>query len=182
MPYQITDNDIERTKALARIMYKKWEPGLVNYDDILGDGLEGLTRAAIKFDESRGKHFWAYATPFVKGYILNGFRSRFGEKSQKIELARAESLSITENEEDEGYKPWMQIPVEENWDSGRILLDKIEETDLRPHQKRIMRLLAAGYTQADISRIIGVGDGNISANIASIRKQYSMEELVELIR
>jgi RNA polymerase sigma factor (sigma-70 family) len=180
MPHVITEYDIERTKALARIMVRKWEPGLINFDDVLGDGLEGLTRAAQKYDETLGKHFWAYATPVVRGYMLNGFRSRFGDKRQKLELARAESLSIPEDDEDD-YKPWMQIPVEENWETGRILVDKIEKSNLGPLQKRIMRLLAGGYTQADIARLLNASDGNISRSIQAIRERFSQEELREII-
>ena len=179
--YQITEDDVERTKALAHIMVSKWEPGLVEFNDVLGDGLEGLTRAAQLFDASKGKHFWAYATPGVRGYMLNGFRRRFGEKRQKLVLARAESLSITEDD-DPNYKP-VEVEAEDNTQISGVgtLWDKINEMDLGPAQKRIMWLMSQGYTQADIARMTGNSDGNICSSVKGIRQRFSKKELAELL-
>lgn len=178
--YQITDNDIERTRALAYIMVRKWEPGLVTFDDVLGDGLEGLVHAAQLFDETLGKHFWAYATPTVRGYMLNGFRRRFGEKKQKMALARAESLSITEDD-DPNFKP-LEVEVEDNTQtSGAGLWDKINKLNLSPLQKHVMWLMSEGYAQADIARLMGKSDGSIANSVLAIRLRFSKEELVDLI-
>ena len=179
--YQITEDDIERTKALAHIMVSKWDPGLVDFNDVMGDGLEGLVRAAQLFDASKGKHFWAYATPGVRGYMLNGFRRRFGEKRQKLVLARAESLSITESD-DPNHKP-VEVEVEDNTQITGVgmLWDKINKMNLGPSQKRIMWLMAEGYTQADIARMTGRSDGNISNSVQGIRAQFSKKELAEVL-
>lgn len=180
MPHQITEDDIERTRALAKIATGKWKPGLICLDDVLGDGLVGLVRASQRFDESLGKHFWAYATPYVRGYILDGFRRRFGEKRQKLAIARADSLSITKDE-DPDHEP-IEIISEDKTDSSGIgLVNAINNLDLTPDQKRIMRLLAAGYTQTDIARIKNVHPNSVSNNVRLIRSRITKDELVRAI-
>lgn len=180
--YQITEDDVERTKALAHIMTSKWQPGLVEFNDVLGDGLEGLTRAAQLFDESKGTKFWAYATPSVRGYMLNGFRRRFGEKQQKLALARAESLSITIDEEEEhGWDHYEVEDVDNTQSSRKSLWEKINAMDLGPMQKKILWLMSEGYSQADIARLTGKSDGNICNSVQGIRARFSKKELHELI-
>lgn len=43
-------------------------------DDLIGAGLFGLMRAAIGFDAGRGLAFTTYATPFVRGAMLDELR------------------------------------------------------------------------------------------------------------
>lgn len=182
--YQITKDDVERTKALAHIMTSKWQPGLVEFNDVMGDGLEGLCRAAQLFDESKGTSFWAYATPSVRGYMLNGFRKRFGEKRQKLALARADSLSITEDDGEKYGISHISHEVEDvdnTQSSYRTLWEKINNMDLGPMQKKILWLMSEGYSQADIARLMGKSDGNICNSVQGIRARFSKEELYELI-
>ncbi len=47
----------------------------VDFDDLVGDGVMGLMKAAEQFDPERGVKFETYATPVIRGAILNGLRS-----------------------------------------------------------------------------------------------------------
>jgi RNA polymerase sigma factor (sigma-70 family) len=179
MSYEITQYDVDRTKILARKAVRKWEPGLVNYDDVLGDALEGLVKASHKYDESFGKHFWAYATATVNGYILNGFRRRFGEKREKLELARAQPLVISNDEDGSEFSPH-DVAVEDTA-TGQDLLDKIRQLGLGATQTRILIMFAAGYKQRDIALKLGLSDGNICTTVQRIRKNLSKEQFVELM-
>lgn len=192
MSYQITEEDIKRTKILASKMFKKWEPGLVSFDDILGDGLEGLIRAAQKYDESKvnpdrddesytrtDRKFWAYATPSVKGFMLNGFRKRFGERMEKLAMVKAESLSINEAD-DPDSKP-LELSVEETWNSGMPLLEKIRSIDLTLFERQTLIMLAGGYSQVDIARQLGVNKRKVYHVTDIIRRKFSMEEFAEMI-
>jgi len=180
MPHTITKNDIDRTKALAHIMTKKWEPGLVHFEDVLGDGLEGLVRTAQRYDDTKGKHFWAYASVSVRGYMLNGFRRRFGEKGQKLAMERSASLSIGPDESPDRLP--LELSVEDNTeDSGIGLIDKINQLGLDPLQSKVMILLAAGYTQSDISRATGVPTNTVSRSVQGIRQRFSKQQLAAII-
>ena len=41
-----------------------------NYEDYYSAGCLGLTKAAIRYDESMGTEFSSYAVPYIKGYII----------------------------------------------------------------------------------------------------------------
>jgi RNA polymerase sigma factor for flagellar operon FliA len=47
----------------------------VDFDDLVGDGVFGLMKAIEQFDPSRGVKFETYATPVIRGAILNGLRA-----------------------------------------------------------------------------------------------------------
>lgn len=46
-----------------------------DFDDLVSDGIFGLMKAVEQFDSSRGVKFETYATPVIRGSILNGLRA-----------------------------------------------------------------------------------------------------------
>lgn len=68
---------VERYQPLVRYqavqVLKRLRPG-TELDDLVADGLFGLLRAIEGFDLTRGFKFETYATPVVRGSILNGLR------------------------------------------------------------------------------------------------------------
>ncbi len=49
--------------------------GHADFNDLVGDGVFGLLKAIDQFDTSRGVKFETYATPVIRGTILNGLRA-----------------------------------------------------------------------------------------------------------
>lgn len=64
-----------------------------DYDDLVSDGMFGLLKAVEQFDPARGVKFETYATPVIRGAILNGLRSMDWvperKRSKTRELQRA---------------------------------------------------------------------------------------------
>lgn len=46
-----------------------------DFNDLVGDGVFGLLKAIEQFDPNRGVKFETYATPVIRGTMLNGLRS-----------------------------------------------------------------------------------------------------------
>lgn len=176
--YQVTTDDIKRTKRIAGKMARKWEPGLVNYDDILGDGLEGLAKAARHFDETKDKEFWMYATVCVRRAIADGLCRRFGRDNQKLALAKAAPLVLTDDYGSE-WSPH-EIPVEDTG-TGRDLLEKIRQMGLGPQRTCIMIMLAAGYKQHDIIQETEMSKASVNYHVLEIRRRFSVEQFAEII-
>lgn len=59
-------------KIAARLMKNLKQ---VDFDDLVGDGVFGLMKAIEQFDPERGVKFETYATPVIRGAILNGLRA-----------------------------------------------------------------------------------------------------------
>jgi len=67
----------------------------VEFDDLVSDGIFGLIKAINNFDTTRGIKFETYATPVIKGSILNSLRAldwvpeRIRGKAREMEKAAA---------------------------------------------------------------------------------------------
>lgn len=48
--------------------------GIVDRDDIIQSGYEGLWKACLRFDESKGYEFSTFAVPYIKGTIMRMLR------------------------------------------------------------------------------------------------------------
>jgi len=68
---------IEKYFGLVRRIASRLMKNLkqVDFDDLVGDGVFGLMKAIEQFDPSRGVKFETYATPVIRGAILNGLRA-----------------------------------------------------------------------------------------------------------
>lgn len=76
---QIIDAEVtvERYMPLVKQIASKLMRNLrgCDFDDLVSDGTLGLLRAVEQFDPSRGVKFETYATPVIRGSILNGLRA-----------------------------------------------------------------------------------------------------------
>lgn len=70
----ITEN-LNLVYSVAREM-KNHLPKVVELEELIADGMVGLTLAAERFDPDRGNRFSTYAAWRIRGMILDGLRSR----------------------------------------------------------------------------------------------------------
>lgn len=72
----------------------------VDFDDLVSDGIFGLMKAIEQFDPERGVKFETYATPVIRGSILNGLRSldwvpeRKRAKTRQLQRAMDQFVSL----------------------------------------------------------------------------------------
>ena len=89
---KLIENYIPLVKKIAGRISKTTNV-TVEFDDLVSDGIFGLIKAINNFDVSRGIKFETYATPVVKGSILNSLRAldwvpeRIRGKAREMEKA-----------------------------------------------------------------------------------------------
>lgn len=77
LPTEERDASVEKYLWLVRQIAAKLTRQLrhADFNDMVGDGVFGLMKALEQFDQNRGVKFETYATPVIRGTILNGLRS-----------------------------------------------------------------------------------------------------------
>jgi len=98
----VIDEVVKENIGLVRSCISKFFFKNLDYDDVFQAGCIGLTRAAQKFDSSKGTKFSTYAVPFIFGEIKNFFHSnrkfKIGRDSDKLySLIKSEQNSFFEN-------------------------------------------------------------------------------------
>lgn len=71
-------------------------------DDIVGDGMEGLVRAAQRFDPARGVTFSTFAGVVILGYMRKGHNVRRGLRPQDGTRRSPDCLSLDAPTAEEG--------------------------------------------------------------------------------
>ena len=74
---------IEKNIGLIKSCISRFPYRISDYDDLFQAGCLGLTKASIKFDESRGTKFSSYAVPYILGEIKDFF-----DKNSKIKVSK----------------------------------------------------------------------------------------------
>lgn len=64
--------------------FQSTRDGVISSEDILQDAYEGLWRACLSFDPTKGYEFSTYAIPTIRGIILRDFRSNDQLKLPRI--------------------------------------------------------------------------------------------------
>lgn len=132
----------------------------VDFDDLVGDGVFGLLRAIEQFDTGRGVKFETYATPVIRGAMLNGLRAldwipeRKRTKGREVqramddfqithgrtgtdeELARELQMSAKEVYEivaeiGNAYLLSLEQPVTTSGEDTRTVMETIEDKSMR---------------------------------------------------
>ncbi|HEC25047.1 MAG TPA: FliA/WhiG family RNA polymerase sigma factor [bacterium] len=70
---KLIEENYNLVNKVANFMMMKFN-GIVDRDDLIDMGIEGLIDAAVKFDPSKNENFKFYAITRIKGSILDGVR------------------------------------------------------------------------------------------------------------
>ena len=91
---------IEQNLRLVHACARRFKGKGIEYDDLYSAGCLGLTKAADRFDESRGFSFSTYAVPVILGEIRALFRS-----GGTVKLSRSlQELSMRARELSDRYR------------------------------------------------------------------------------
>ena len=133
----IYKNDPEKARSLLiqhniRLVFnmaKKYSRSSVDFDELIGRGMEGLCIAAKRFDFNKGIKFITYATPWVFKYILK-------EYSDKDTNAQKTGVSLTKqiNQEAHGDKNTFMDVVnnyfESSWTPPETILSASDQSEI----------------------------------------------------
>lgn len=106
---------------LAHKIVRKLKQG-TEVEDLISDGMVGLVKAIDAFEPERGFKFSTYATPVVRGSILNGLRrldwlpERTRTKARNYQKALAELEQLGHKPTEEDIAKHMEISAKEVYD------------------------------------------------------------------
>jgi RNA polymerase sigma factor (sigma-70 family) len=151
----VTDTDIEAlipmVEALVSTKYRRLHP---ERDDLIQAGMEGVCKAAKRWDATRGSAFRTYAYMRALGEIRDYLRSRQAGSRRNPQEAPVSAESVDD------------LACEDSYD-GLVWADL--ERSVGHLATRILRLYTGGVLMREIAEGEGVSEGCISLRITKVR-------------
>lgn len=111
---------------LAHKIVRKLKQG-TEVEDLISDGMVGLVKAIDAFEPERGFKFSTYATPVVRGSILNGLRRLDWIPERKRTEIRHYQRAVEKLQQDTGRPPTEEDIAEELQISAKEVYDIIAD-------------------------------------------------------
>ena len=136
------------------------------YYDILAIS---LCKSVEKYDESRNASF----TTFTYTVMINDVRMHIRRSKNATRIPKELLLYYQDKINDDNDEEFLDImPDDINIEEEVIFKILYESIRLNDKEKQIINLLINGYTQVEISKIIGVGQPRISKLRKKISEQF----------
>jgi len=161
----VTDN-MGLVFTMAKGMRNLERTGVMEFQDLINEGVLGLIHALDRFDESKGFKFSSYACQCISGYMFRGHRNLHMEK-WKAKQSRLDVPSTTIPM----FQPFLDsdevrevvgcddrgINAENMFDTvaNKCFWDKILP-QLAPRQRQVLSMLRDGLTPIQIAPLLGV--------------------------
>lgn len=167
---QYTEQDVQDNMGLVFLIADKMQhlttTGIMEYRDLVSEGVLGLIHALERFDPETGNKFSSYAYKCVWGFMLRGHRNlhqeRWRAKNSKFEVPNF-TFSI--------YQPTPNsdevrevVGMDDRGLGGKQILTnahnkKVWERllpELTPRQRQVVELIIQGVPQTEIADRLGV--------------------------
>uniref|UniRef100_A0A7C5X1N7 Sigma-70 family RNA polymerase sigma factor n=1 Tax=Thermocrinis ruber TaxID=75906 RepID=A0A7C5X1N7_9AQUI len=156
--------DIHRMAMEISLGFPEWVR-----EEVYSAAVEGILRAIRRFDPSYGVKLSTYAYEYGKGYAYKEWKRW-----------RRENLSLDyeyEDEDGERVRFEERLKADENVEervSLEVLLEEVAQTE---EERKIIRLLAEGYTFTEIAKKLGRSRTYIWQKIKNIKRRLEKEKL-----
>jgi len=156
--------DIHRMAMEISLGFPEWVR-----EEVYSAAVEGILRAIRRFDPSYGVKLSTYAYEYGKGYAYKEWKRW-----------RREELSLDyeyEDEDGERVRFEERLKADENVEervSLEVLLEEVAQTE---EERKIIRLLAEGYTFTEIAKKLGRSRTYIWQKIKNIKRRLEKEKL-----
>ena len=192
-----TEEDVNNNMGLvftmARRMRHLERSGVMEFQDLISEGVLGLIHALDRFDPDRGFKFSSYACRCISGYMLRGHRnlhmetwkalqSRYEVPCTNIPMYQPmfDSQEVKEvvGCDDRGMNAKTMFETVNN----KRVWERVLPT-LTSRQRQVMELLLSGLTQTQIAPMLGVTRQCISQTmqnaVRNAKKFFAQEEVEE---
>lgn len=196
---EYTKDDITNNMGLVYMVAKRMRrletSGVMEFRDLVSEGVLGLIHALDRFDESKGIKFSCYACRCISGYMFKGHRnlhleqwkakaSRYDVPSTKISMFQ----TFDDGEERE------VVGVDDRGTCSREMFDNAADgrfwnkilPQLTPRQRQVFTLIREGKEVAEIAPLLGITRQCVSQTlqlgIKNVRKYLAEERIVCQIR
>ena len=157
----------QQNQRLTTYVLRKSFPNLTLDEDIYQEAYLGLWKACIAFDDTKGFEFSTFAVTTIRNIIVSYI---------KRQAKNIVTLSLDEPMPDTEGATLAEFIVDPNTLDG-IKANTIKgyfednyDGTLSQRQRRIIRRLYAGKTQAEIGNELGVAQSTINREISIMRK------------
>jgi RNA polymerase sigma factor (sigma-70 family) len=170
---EFTQEDVTQNMGLVYMTARRMTHlvnGIMEFQDLISEGVVGLTLALKNFDPKKGFKFSTYAEYYIRGYMLQGHRRLFKEHwNARYSGICSTTVSIFNSgsgNESAGRSPTELMPaVEEH--RGQTSKSAIESANFRlvlerawpmltEKQKEVLLLMLGGLNQIEIAPLLGV--------------------------
>lgn len=166
MNCKLTEEQCSLVEQNQSFIYDYADRNNLDIDEYYGILAIGLCKAAMSFDDSKGK-FSTFAYACMKNEVLMYWRSITKKSAIPYDIM----VSLDDKDEEEIEKEILNRPFQ-NLENCGIMLDALMES-LTEFQKDILELMLQEETQEKISKILGCKQQKIWYNIQQIRKKAS---------
>jgi RNA polymerase sigma factor (sigma-70 family) len=190
---EYTEDDITNNMGLvfttARRMRHLERSGVMEFQDLISEGVLGLIHSLDRFDKSKGFRFSSYAVRCISGYMLQGHR-RLHMEQWKAMQSRYEVPSQTFSMYQPGYDEEVRqvVGCDDRGMSAKVMFNKVANRrfwamilpQLTPRQRQVLTMLRDGLTQTQIAPLLGVSRQCISQTmqlaIENAKRYLAQEE------
>ena len=150
---------VEQTLYLPRREARRWRHTPLEQEELVADGNLALAKAARKYDPSFGVPFPAFATPYVRGAIVDTVRSRARRNTLGdglyADVVGFPDLARAADTDTHAYDPPDPGPSPHDTVES---LDRLRVVGTLPERERIalIRTVVEGKSAADVAKDLGV--------------------------
>lgn len=147
-------------------------------EDIAQEGMIGLYKAIIHFNQQKNASFKTFASTCIKHQIQSAIRIASSEKNKVLSSA-IPLINQTDNDEDEELK---ELPIPSDLpspDDKLIEKEKLQEIKQKIYQKltplelKVLSLYLKGYSYNEISQIGNINKKSIDNALSRIKTKLS---------
>lgn len=158
----------EQNLAIAHALARRYAPANASfYDDLVAAGYLGLVVAESRYDPTRGTSYATYARLYVRAHIIDVIRHRDGMNGRGGRLPakpRPELVHI------DTHDPACTTAGPEDEAIARLELERII-AHAKPHERRTIGHLLAGFNGEETARAEGVSAFSISKRRRELRER-----------
>ena len=150
---------VEETLYLPRREARRWRHTPLEQEDLVADGYLALAKAARKYDPSFGVPFPAFATPYVRGAIVDTVRTRARRNRLRegvyADVVGFSDLTPGQERDDRAYEPTDPGPGPQDTVES---IERLRVLATLPERERIalIRTIVDGDAATDVADDLGV--------------------------
>lgn len=174
---------LKQNKPLVNKIVRKYFLVGAELDDLVQEGMIGLYRAIVSFDELKDVNFKSYAVICIQRTVFNAIKSANSKKN----LPLNQSVSLTLQTDDEGeeedefisYETWNDSDPETiliNRERYQKLLEKATQ-NLSVFEKNVLKLYLDGLTYSEIAEQLDKSPKSVDNGLTRIKAKISHADI-----
>ncbi len=173
---------LKQNKPLINQIVRKYFLIGAEIDDLIQEGMIGLYRAIVTFDEQKDVNFKSYAKVCIERAVFNAIKSANSKKNLPLNQSISLISSTGENDEEEGeifdYQTWDESDPESiliNRERYAKLFDKATQ-NLSVFEKNVLKLYLDGLTYNEIAEKLDKSPKSVDNGLTRIKAKISLSD------